>query len=161
MELNRLDHVVRDDMRNHPDLQDFRPPPVGHESQLIQYRGTNVFRWYHRTAQSPCWYPYGNPMVIPDRTQALDTAYAVGDWREMESAPKDGSEFIAFGARHVFGSDKDEYTWTGCRWSSETFGFIETKPTGIRYYGITFLMWMPLPPPPKVKPIEETEEDDS
>ena len=63
MELLKCQTTLRDDMRDHPDFQEFRPPTVGHESSLQQFTGTPVFHWYHRTLKSVYWLPYGQPMI--------------------------------------------------------------------------------------------------
>lgn len=54
----------RDDLRDHPVVQSQRPPPVGMESCLQQYDGTNIFQWFTRKAVY--WNPHGEPIVIDD-----------------------------------------------------------------------------------------------
>ena len=63
-DLYHLNTIPRDDLRDYPSFQKHRPPPIGHESTLNQFSGTNVFHWYHRTLKSPRWFPYGEPMVL-------------------------------------------------------------------------------------------------
>lgn len=66
MLLSKLQTTTRDDLRNHPEFKEFRPPSIGHESLLAQFDGTNVFQWFHRTLNSVYWHSYGEPMVLPD-----------------------------------------------------------------------------------------------
>lgn len=69
------------------------------------------------------------------------------EWQPIETAPKDGTEIIAFGfSRGDYGYD-DEYTWTGVRWGRQ--GWATTKPTGRYFIGFAPTHWTPLPEPPK------------
>lgn len=68
MKLSEAPTEARPDLRNHPEAQQHRPPPVGHESSLQQIVGTPVFQWHHRTLASVYWYPYGEPFLIDDPT---------------------------------------------------------------------------------------------
>lgn len=69
------------------------------------------------------------------------------EWFDIETAPKDGTEFIGYGIRHgEMGYTDDTQTWTGCRWYGGRF--METKATPRYSTGFTFTHWMPLPKGP-------------
>ncbi len=71
------------------------------------------------------------------------------EWQPIETAPRDGSEIIAFGIkRGDYGYTSDEETWTGVRWSNESKCWLETKPATRYSNGFKPTHWMPLPPPP-------------
>lgn len=70
-------------------------------------------------------------------------------WRDMSSAPKDGTEIIAYGVWPVWpeehGHTPDREGWTGILWDAAKQRWIETKSTG-RYYSVfTPRGWFPVP----------------
>lgn len=72
----------------------------------------------------------------------------MADWQPIESAPKDGTEIIAWGMmRGDYGYTPDEPTWTGVRWTNAQWQV--TKPTARHFAGFTPTHWTPLPEPPK------------
>jgi hypothetical protein len=76
------------------------------------------------------------------------TGTAPPDWRPIESAPKDGTEIIAWGVMAGEpGYTSDEKAWTGIRWSKD--GWVTTKPQGRYFVGFHPTHWVPLPPPPQ------------
>ncbi len=69
------------------------------------------------------------------------------DWQPIETAPRDGTEIIAWGVMQGdYGYTPDEYTWTGVQWTCA--GWSVTKPTGRYFRGFTPTHWMHLPTPP-------------
>jgi Protein of unknown function (DUF551) len=80
------------------------------------------------------------------------------NWQPIETAPKDGTEIIAYGIRSCcLGHEKDEETWSSVWWASSFYlrgelvdaHWVESK-VGIRYNSrFTPTHWMPLPEPPK------------
>jgi hypothetical protein len=65
-------------------------------------------------------------------------------WRPIETAPRDGSEFLAYGTLHgTHGYTPDEKSWTGAQWNGGRV--VSTKPGANYDSGWTFTHWCPLP----------------
>ena len=72
------------------------------------------------------------------------------EWQPIETAPRDGSEIIAFGIRGGdYGYTSDEKAWTGVSWSNSLKLWIETKAAPRYSNGFKPTHWIPLPLPPK------------
>ena len=70
------------------------------------------------------------------------------DWQPIESAPKDGTEIIAWGVfNEDYGYTDRKESWTGIRWQIN--GWVTTKPTARHFNGFTPSHWMALPEPPQ------------
>lgn len=86
-----------------------------------------------------------------EEAKGLDKDYAVADapgdvtesvasdgWRSIDSAPKDGTEILAY-------NDADEYGIA--EWSPEDDGWQFASSEGVEYEGVTLVAWKPLDPP--------------
>jgi hypothetical protein len=72
----------------------------------------------------------------------------VGEWRPIESAPKDGSSILVWWPdwqkREMCSNEPVVAWWTGTWWQAGNYWCDPSWALPIR--------WMPLPPPPKEKP---------
>ncbi len=63
------------------------------------------------------------------------------EWRDMSSAPKDGTEVIAWGKFYgSYGYSDDEMGWTGVHWRAGRW--IVTKPTTQYFRGFKPTYWL-------------------
>lgn len=68
-------------------------------------------------------------------------------WFDIESAPKDGTEFIATG--YDYGVKGDNRHFVVTKYDQGIFVNVDNE---VDHGGYTYLdWWMPLPPPPKEK----------
>lgn len=68
------------------------------------------------------------------------------DWKPIETAPKDGTEFLAFGSYRYEGDDADTiYHYVVSYANNETHPW---EIDGTQFGPKFFSHWMPLPPPP-------------
>lgn len=75
-------------------------------------------------------------------------------WQPIETAPKDGTEIIAWGIRFgSWGYTEDRKCWTGVKWDRGNWerpgNWFETRATPQYSAGFKPTHWMPLPEPPK------------
>lgn len=74
----------------------------------------------------------------------------MSEWQPIETSPKDGTRFVAFG---VFGGEpgyaRDEMAAFFCKYVGGSLQI--DQPTGRYFSGAWPTHWMPLPPPPEAK----------
>lgn len=80
----------------------------------------------------------------------------MSEWKPIESAPRDGTEVIAYGTRRGdWGYTEDSKEWTGVKWVAPSYNpngrWEETRAAPRYSNGFVPTHWMPLPPPPEVE----------
>lgn len=73
----------------------------------------------------------------------------MSDWQPIETAPKDGSEFLAYCVHGMCGPP--QYTMEFAHWSPAPKGYSYGGRFATRSGNIP-IQWMPLPDPPKETP---------
>lgn len=78
---------------------------------------------------------------MPDQSQTTEPhhIYSPTGWQPIETAPRDGRWFLAFGTHSRNLSTQMVIRWDGDRWQSSDDGFAPY---------LTPIHWMPLPEPP-------------
>ena len=67
--LFEMNTVPRMDLKEHQELKDTRPNPVGiADSCIYQYEGTNLVQWWVQRGNAK-WYPHDEPIYL----EVLDT----------------------------------------------------------------------------------------
>jgi hypothetical protein len=70
----------------------------------------------------------------------------VSDWQPIETAPKDGTVFLASGTIYGdYGYTQDEEATFKCQWSGGRWSM--AQPTGRYFVGFDVDTWMPIPKP--------------
>lgn len=68
------------------------------------------------------------------------------EWRTIDSAPKDGTEILAFARTHE-GSEMYQVVYWDDAGSADYAWKVTDGPS---YYRAIFIYWQPLPPPPSI-----------